>query len=106
MSKLNAEAMKTFPDGSELLISTHRSGDGTFACELFLSRPCAEDIADLRTVSNVFEASTCRQAQDSAYHHACQLYSTGGIKTPPYLIWTGPHIGVEPHSWGRGSRRR
>lgn len=97
MGKMNVEPMVTFHDGSQLLVSTQYAGEGRFACELYHSL-IGTDKGTLRVVSDHLEASTCSQAQNIAYGYATRLYPqmAGGIKTPPYLIWSGPNLPVGP----------
>jgi len=108
MSKMNVEPLATFPDGSQLLVSTHYSGEGSFTCELYVSRAGEKGKLDLRVVSDHLEAQTCRQAQDMAYTCARRLYpnTTSDLKAPPYLIWSGPNLPVAPDNRGRRLERR
>lgn len=109
MGKLNADPIVTFPDGGELLVSTTYCGEGNFVCELYMAGAGHEGRMDLRAVSNLPEASTCLQAQASAYAYARQLYpgTADGMKKPPYLIWPGPSLpSVEPDARSRGFQRR
>ena len=108
MSKMNVEALTTFRDGSQLLVSTQYSGEGSFTCELYVARPCSKDRLDLRVVSDHLEAPTCRQAQEMAYSVARRQYpdTTGGLKAPPYLVWPGPNLPVAPDNRGRRLERR
>ncbi len=98
MGKLNVEPITTFPDGSRLLVSTQYSKEGGFSCELYVAGPGDEGRLDLRAVSHHFEASTCFQAQESAYGYAQHLYpnTADGMKKPPYLIWQAPLPTREP----------
>ena len=88
-----------FEDGSQLLVSTEYRGERMFACQLYLC-PRSRERAELRAISEPFEASTCREAQESAYRCAIRLYPNPAIefKRPPYLIWSGPNIPVQPDS--------
>jgi len=110
MNRLNIDPIVTFSDGGQLLVSTTYCGEGSFACELYMAyRVGHEGKMDLRTVSNLSEAPTCRQAQEGAYAHARQLYpgTAEGMKKPPYLIWTGPSLpSVEPDARSRSAQRR
>ncbi|MBM4124851.1 MAG: hypothetical protein FJ246_07870 [Nitrospira sp.] len=108
MGKMNVEPMVTFTDGSQLLVSTQYSGTGSFTCELYLSVPCKKEKLDLRVVSDHLEAPTCREAQDIAFRYAERQYpeNASGIKAPPYLIWTGPNMPVEPENRGGRPERR
>ncbi|MEK6526544.1 MAG: hypothetical protein AABZ22_06705 [Nitrospirota bacterium] len=92
MGKLNVDPLATFPDGSQLLVSTQYSREGSFTCELYVSSPGEEGSIGLRVVSNHCEASTCLEAQEIAYSQAQRLYpgTADGMKKPPYLIWQGP----------------
>ena len=104
MSKTNVEPLAIFSDGSQLIVSTHYSGDGRFSCELFVSVPSGEDDYDLRAVSeHILEARTCREAQHSAYQYAMRRYPglAGAMKAPPYLIWAGHKPRIAPGSRGR-----
>jgi hypothetical protein len=94
MARLNVEPMVTFADGSQLLVSTQYSRDGSFSCELFLSVPCTTEKLDLRAVSAHLEAPTCREAQEFAFRQAKRQYPENavGMKEPPYLIWHGPQM--------------
>ncbi len=85
MSKMNVEPLTTFPDGSQLLVSTQYAGEGSFTCELYVSIPCGKDKLDLRVVSNHLGASTCCQAQEIAYSYARRLYpdTAREMKDPP-----------------------
>ena len=109
MGKLNVDPIMTFGDGSQLLVSTQHIGAGRFTCELYLSNPGpAGNDGGLRPVSEGLEAATCRQAQDFACSQARNLFpnSAATIKTPPYLVWSGPHLPIEPESrWRRSSQR-
>ncbi len=99
MSKMNVEPLATFSDGSQLIVSTHHTGDGTFSCELFVRVLQGEGNYELRAVSTLLlEARTCRGAQDSAYRFAMDRFPdlAGIMKAPPYLIWAGPR--TEGHS--------
>jgi hypothetical protein len=107
MSKMNVEPMTTFTDGSQLLVSTQYSGEGSFTCELYVSMPCDKGTLDLRVASNLLEAPTCREAQERAYSYAKRLYpnNVSEIKEPPYLIWRGPNLPVAPDNrWPRSER--
>lgn len=113
MSKMNVEPLMTLLDGSQLVVSTQYLGEGRFKCQLYVSVPCNSDNIDMRLVhASELEASTCREAQDSAYSHAMRLYpeAASGIKKPPYLIWQGPSPSLESgqpvayKAWRSGSR--
>ena len=92
MGKMNVDPLTTFPDGSQLLVSTRSSREGRFSCELYVSSPGDKESVALRVVSNHYEASTCLEAQEIAYSQAQRLYpgTADGMKKPPYLIWQGP----------------
>ncbi|MGQ0811234.1 MAG: hypothetical protein ACT4OO_08415 [Nitrospiraceae bacterium] len=92
MGRLNTDPLITLSDGSQLLISTQYSQEGSFACLLYVANLGAEDRLDLRLISNPPGASTCLEAQEIAYSYARRLYPgvAGGMKKPPYLIWRGP----------------
>lgn len=92
MGKMNVDPIAVFPDGSQLLVSTQYSKEGSFICNLYMVSPGDKDRLDLRVVSNHLEASTCLRAQEIAYSHAQRLYpgTENGMKKPPYLIWQGP----------------
>jgi len=108
MGKMNVEPITTFADGSQLLVSSQYSGSGSFTCALYLSVPCAKDKLDLRAVSDHLEAATCREAQDIAFHYARRQYPEQAreMKAPPYLVWTGPNLPVEPDNRGHRSAHR
>ena len=74
MSRLNADPIATFPDGGQLLVSTAYCGEGQFVCELYVAGVEQMERRDLRVVSSLPEAPTCRQAQASAYTQARHLY--------------------------------
>jgi len=97
LSTLNADPIATFSDGSQLLVSTQHSKEGSFACELYMASTGHKGRVDLQVVSNHMEASTCLEAQESAYGYAQRLYpgNADGMKKPPYLIWPGP----APRTW-------
>ncbi|HJT19160.1 MAG TPA: hypothetical protein VJ746_01740 [Nitrospira sp.] len=92
MSRLNLDPLITFPDGSQLVISTQCSKDGDFSCALYTAVLGADDSAAFRIISSHLQASTCLGAQQYAYGHAVHLYprAVNGMKKPPYLIWPGP----------------
>lgn len=94
----NIEPLIVLTDGSELWVSTRHSGDGSFSCELYLSTRVDMGDRALRSVSTQFEAPSCLGAQELAYNWAVRLYPDGAtsMKTPPYLIWPGPHQSVRP----------
>jgi hypothetical protein len=109
MGRLNADPIVTFPDGARLLVSTNYCGEGQFTCELFLADADHADRMDLRAVSSLPEAATCRQAQASAYTQARHLYPgmADSMKEPPYLIWSGPSLpSCEPEARSRSGQRR
>lgn len=108
MAKLNTDPIVTFPDGGQLLVSTTFCGDGGFVCELFMAGIEEMGRRDLRVVSSLPEAPTCRQAQASAYTQARHLYPgmVDGMKEPPYLIWSGPSLpAFEPKARSRSGQR-
>ena len=92
MGRLNVDPIATFPDGSQLLVSTHYSREGCFTCGLYVALSGDEGRLDLRAISNQHEAATCLEAQEIAYHYAQRLYpgTAVGMKKPPYLLWQGP----------------
>jgi hypothetical protein len=92
MSRLNMDPLITFPDGSQLVISTQCSKDGDFSCTLYTAVVGSDDNVAFRIISSHLQASTCLGAQEYAYGHAVQLYprSVNCLKKPPYLIWQGP----------------
>ncbi|HET8579506.1 MAG TPA: hypothetical protein VFL31_00760 [Nitrospiraceae bacterium] len=92
MGRMNLDPLATFPDGSQLLVSTQSSREGRFTCELYVASPGTEGSVSLRVISNHYEASTCLEAQEIAYSQAQRLYpgTADGMKKPPYLIWHGP----------------
>lgn len=91
---MNFDPIATFPNGSQLVVSTQHSGHDSFICELFEANQGSQGRWDLRMVSNHLEASTCLAAQNIAYDYAKRLYPASGVemKQPPYLIWVGPGI--------------
>ncbi|MDE3036126.1 MAG: hypothetical protein KGO52_16115 [Nitrospirota bacterium] len=103
MGKMNVEPLITFSDGSQLLVSSQYTGEGSFTCELYLSTPCGKEKLDLRALSDHLEAPTCREAQDIAFHYAQRQFpdSASGMKEPPYLVWSGPNLPVAPDNRGR-----
>jgi hypothetical protein len=92
MARINLDPLTTFPDGTQLVISTQSSKEGGFICELYVARHGLEGHMDLRVVSNHLEGSTCLKAQSVAFSYAQRLYPDLplGMKEPPYLIWHGP----------------
>ncbi len=109
MGRLNADPIATFPDGGQLLVSTAYCGEGQFVCELYMAGVEQMERRDLRVVSSLPEAPTCRQAQASAYTQARHLYPgmAEGMKQPPYLIWSGPALpSFEPKERSRSGQRR
>ncbi len=108
MSKINVEPLTTFADGSQLFVSTLYGGEGRFSCGLYVFRPGEKNGQDLRAVSDLIDAATCRQAQALAYHQARNLYpqAAPGMKEPPYLIWSGPNLPLAPGFRGRRTNRR
>lgn len=110
MGRLNADPIVVFPDGGQLLVSTTYSGQGQFTCELYMMANVGQmDRMDLRVVSSLPEAPTCRLAQASAYTQARHLYPgmANGMKEPPYLIWPGPSLpSFEPEARSRNGQRR
>ncbi len=104
---MKADALITFADGSELLVSTQYGGDGQFICELYRAVAGAMGKLDLRAVSNELHAATCGEAQESAYRYARQQYpERADMKQPPYLIWSGPKAAVDPEYRGRRNKWR
>ena len=101
MAHMNVEPMTTFSDGSTLLVSTRYIGDANFRCELYVSsveRHPDQSILQLACAYR-FEAPTCFLAQEQAYTYAMRMYpqAGGGMKKPPYLIWSGPLGTVQTH---------
>lgn len=92
MGTLNVDPVATFPDGSQLLVSTRHSKERSFTCELYVASRGHEGRLDLRAVSDQLDAPTCLEAQEIAYGYARSLYpsTANGMKRPPYLIWQGP----------------
>lgn len=92
MKRLNVEPLYTFPDGSFLVLSTHRSKEGDFSCTLYNALATADDAAVFKVISSHLQAATCLLAQEHAYEHAMHLYPrvAQSMKRPPYLIWHGP----------------
>lgn len=92
MSRINLDPLLTHSDGSYLVISTQYSVSGDFSCALYRAVVGKDDCAAFQVVSNHFAASTCINAQESAYGYALRLYPSSAetIKKPPYLIWSGP----------------
>lgn len=99
---MKSDALITFADGSELLVSTQYSGDGEFICELYRAMAGVTGKLDLRAVSDELHAATCGEAQESAYRYARQQYpERADMKRPPYLIWSGPKAAADPKYRGR-----
>jgi hypothetical protein len=94
MSKLNFDPITTFPNGSQLVVSTNHTGQDSFTCELFEANPSTPGGWELRMISNHLEGATCLAAQTSAYDYAKRVYpqSSVSMKEPPYLIWVGPGV--------------
>lgn len=92
MAKLNVDPLTTFSDGSQLLISTQWSKEGTFTCGLYVASTRDEERLDFRMVTDHLAAATCLEAQQLAYGYAQRLYpgTAVGMKKPPYLVWQGP----------------
>lgn len=92
MSRLNVDSLMTFPDGSQLVISTQHSVEGEFSCVLYSAMIEKDDRTAFQVVSYGFVASTCMSAQESAYSYALRRYpgAVAVIKKPPYLVWHGP----------------
>lgn len=92
MSRTNLDPIMTFPDGSQLLISTACLKEGSFSCALYMAMIAADDQGSFRVLSNHVTAATCLIAQEDAYSYARRLYphSAETMKKPPYLIWPGP----------------
>ena len=92
MGRLNIDPLFTFPDGSQLVISTQCSKEGSFSCALYTVLISAHERMVYRIVSSHLRAETCLSAQGYAYEHAVQLYprTADKMKKPPYLIWHGP----------------
>ncbi len=92
MARMNLDPLLTFPDGSQLVVSTQHTGEGVFVCELFVSRTTYNSQNELDSVSAHMQGPSTREAQDFAYRSAQRLYpdTTDDIKKPPYLIWSGP----------------
>lgn len=97
MGRSNLDPILTFSDGSQLLVSTASSREGSFSCALFLATIGADDRGAFRAISSHLEASTCLIAQEDAYNQAQRLYphSAETMKKPPYLIWPGPTGNVD-----------
>jgi hypothetical protein len=93
MSRTNLDPIMTYPDGSQLLISTACSKEGSFSCALYMATIAEDDQGAFRVVSNHhLAAATCLVAQEDAYSYAQRLYprSADTMKKPLYLIWPGP----------------
>ncbi len=92
MAKLNVDPITTFPDGSQLLISTQCSKEGSFTCGLYVATTDGKERLDLRMVTDHLAASTCLEAQQLAFGYAQRLYPGTAVdmKKPPYLVWQGP----------------
>lgn len=103
MGKMNVEPLFTFADGSQLLVSSQYTGEGSFTCELYLSIPSGKERLNLRSLSDHLEAPTCREAQTIAFHYAQRQFpdSASDMKQPPYLVWSGPNLPVAPDNRGR-----
>ena len=91
-TSLNLDPLLTFPDGSQLVVRTQKSDDGSFTCELFLARFKWDDQLDLASISGEFKGTSSWMAQGCAYRTAQRIYPqmTDQIKKPPYLIWYKP----------------
>lgn len=96
MSRINLDKLMTFPDGSQLVISTQCSKEGDFSCALYSAVVEKDDSAAFQVISNHLSASTCLSAQEQAYSYAVRLYprAADSMKKPPYLIWSGPRTGL------------
>ena len=107
MGQNQADPLTTFPDGSQLVVSTRYSGDGRFQCTLYVSVARASEGFDLRAVSDFLEGSTCQQAQERAYRYARSHYlqAVDELRAPPYLIWPGPNPPMGP-LYRNGKRSR
>lgn len=92
MSRLNLDPLMTFPDGSQLVISTQQSVEGEFSCVLYSAMVGNDDHITFKVLSHDFAASTCMSAQESAYGYALRYYPSAAtvLKKPPYLVWHGP----------------
>lgn len=92
MARINLDPLLTFSDGSQLVVSTQHSGEGTFECELFVVRTKYNNEWEIDSVSAHMSGISSMEAQDFAFRSAQRLYPslTEGIKKPPYLIWHGP----------------
>lgn len=92
MGRMDEDPIGVFADGSQLLVSTQKSEDGTFTFGLYLANLGNGDRWKLEVVSGHFESATCLEAQQSTYRQAQCLYPdmANEMKKPPYLIWAGP----------------
>jgi hypothetical protein len=92
MGRLNVDPLFTFADGSQLVISTQCSNEGSFSCTLYTVLISPHDRTVYQIVSSHVQAETCLSAQGYAYEHAVHLYprTADKMKKPPYLIWHGP----------------
>ena len=106
MARPNLDPIAQLKDGSQLFISTTDRGERLFACQVYQCPP--SDGTDPRAISEPFEARTCREAQETAYRYVMRFNVGPDIefKKPPYLIWGGPSMPVEPDSHWRSSRYR
>lgn len=96
MGRTNLDPLMTFPDGSQLVISTQCSRDGEFSCALYTAVIGEDDHADFQVISNHLSAPTCQSAQAHAYDYAIRQFprAEDALKKPPYLIWAGPRSAV------------
>jgi hypothetical protein len=96
MSRINLDPLMSFPDGSQLVVSTQCSKEGDFSCALYNAVVAKDDGAVFKTISTHVEAATCLIAQEHAYDYAVRLFPrvAGTMKKPPYLIWSGPRASI------------
>jgi hypothetical protein len=92
MSRLNLDPLMTFPDGSNLVISTQQSAGGEFSCMLYSAMVENDDRITFKAISHDIAGPSCMKAQEIAYEYALRRYPSAGLilKKPPYLIWQGP----------------
>ena len=91
---MHREPVMALDDGSQLLISTHRSVWGQFTCGLYISKGSEAAEPCVWTAVASFSASSCREAQTAAYDHARHLYSTSVLNGPPYAIRAEPSVSL------------
>ena len=92
MSNIIFDSITTFPNDSQLVVSTRHLDHDSFTREFFEANQGSKGHWDLRLVSNHLEGFTCLATQNLAYDYAERLYPASGVemKQQPYLIWVGP----------------